>query len=249
MACPFRPSPSGSIPARAGEPINGFPWHGQGGVYPRTCGGTGRPRAVAASSQGLSPHVRGNLRQRLGCRVGDGSIPARAGEPVSGISLAIGHRVYPRTCGGTQFGICLGRSLWGLSPHVRGNRLGLDPLAGGRGSIPARAGEPGMDHWLRRHLRVYPRTCGGTWLVLAKRLDMQGLSPHVRGNPAFGAHCQNDIGSIPARAGEPASGVVSGHPQGVYPRTCGGTYSVLDFLIYCQGLSPHVRGNRSLTFV
>ena len=77
----LRSAPSGSIPARAGEPANAgtlpvAPW-----VYPRACGGTSRLALPYRRSLGLSPRVRGN--QAVGA-VGTpktGSIPARAGEP------------------------------------------------------------------------------------------------------------------------------------------------------------------------
>ena len=70
-----------SIPARAGEPSWGpsrqpLPW-----VYPRACGGTVLGAIAAAFAVGLSPRVRGNLVQQRSGRYGDGSIPARAGEP------------------------------------------------------------------------------------------------------------------------------------------------------------------------
>ena len=90
-----------------------------------------------------------------------------------------------------------------------------------------------------------------------------GLSPRVRGNPAFGNATTEMFGSIPACAGEPdrptadpsppgSIPACAGEPSkavpelahvGVYPRVCGGT--VLDFLIAYvdSGLSPRVRGN------
>ena len=57
-----------SIPARAGEPESEHHRQHGGEVYPRACGGTTMPAAVARYSTGLSPRVRGNpsdIRQRL----------------------------------------------------------------------------------------------------------------------------------------------------------------------------------------
>ena len=116
-----------SIPARAGEPS---PCPGGGSpsrVYPRACGGTRRPYQSCGLTIGLSPRVRGNLRQRHGRRGRRRSIPARAGEPEALVSNAILSQVYPRACGGTPPGHDDRRGLGGLSP--------------------ARAGEPSSPRW------------------------------------------------------------------------------------------------------
>ena len=54
----------------------------------------------------------------------------------------------------------------------------------------------------------------------------------------------DDGGSIPARAGEPASGYRAGYTAEVYPRACGGTIEALSGDGARKGLSPRVRGNR-----
>ena len=208
-----------SIPARAGEPGN-----------PRACGGTGIgvrgsiparagepwrrsrcPRgsrsipARAGEPTGdafrLSPRVRGNLCQGLR----PGSIPARAGEPTFLPRSRRSLKVYPRACGGTG-SIRSGVRDWsGLSPRVRGN---LNPwrMSGfQRGSIPARAGEPGrvgVRAWVHE---VYPRACGGTQHQGGHDDAHQGLSPRVRGNRGACRTGEGGRGSIPARAGEPPS--------------------------------------------
>ena len=92
-----------SIPACAGEPskmsANSFCLE----VYPRVCGGTGRPVAITSADPGLSPRVRGN-RFRVVDRSGNkGSIPACAGEPVAMARPKLAEKVYPRVCGGTAF--------------------------------------------------------------------------------------------------------------------------------------------------
>ena len=72
--------------------------------------------------------------------------------------------------------------------------------------------------------RVYPRVCGGTYIIANNADDSDGLSPRVRGNragapepvdisrsiPACAGNLVVDcqayrlVGSIPACAGEPA---------------------------------------------
>ncbi len=72
-----------SIPAPAGEPVEGSSAIGRSSVYPRACGGTQSTPAVEQSDTGLSPRLWGN--PCLSCRTPTcvGSIPAPAGEPVA----------------------------------------------------------------------------------------------------------------------------------------------------------------------
>ena len=159
--------------------------------------------AVAKSSSGLSPHVRGN-RDLDFVRVAlDGSIPARAGEPRRRVQGRRPGRVYPRTCGGTPLKEDDHGPDAGLSPHVRGNRAHGVRAVSNRGSIPARAGEPACGAGLGGLFQVYPRTCGGTYDVRRQPVPGWGLSPHVRGNRAISSRKRLSSGSIPARAGEP----------------------------------------------
>ena len=73
-----------------------------------------------------------------------GSIPACAGEPVTGRRCRIAEGVYPRVCGGTASGKVVCSSQKGLSPRVRGNRAPDSATAQSIRSIPACAGEPGV---------------------------------------------------------------------------------------------------------
>ena len=72
---------SGSIPARAGEPLRIQPRPVMSTVYPRACGGTSSQSTKPAGGRGLSPRVRGNQRAGVNRMAMAGSIPARAGEP------------------------------------------------------------------------------------------------------------------------------------------------------------------------
>ena len=95
------PYDMGSIPARAGEPHGGEKIIMRWRVYPRACGGTRAAVRQRDRDVGLSPRVRGNPRAALCAAVLSGSIPARAGEPISKAPLPIASGVYPRACGGT----------------------------------------------------------------------------------------------------------------------------------------------------
>ena len=125
--CRYRRVRGRSIPACAGESSASAPARAAPGVYPRVCGGIGRPGRRALRRQGLSPRVRGNLHQPDERNVFHGSIPACAR------GIASSSRV--------KFGTM------GLSPRVRGNRRGHRQRGVDRRSIPACAGE---SDWLRR---------------------------------------------------------------------------------------------------
>ena len=172
-----------SIPACAGEPRSAGPPGGRSRVYPRVCGGT--PPAMATSRRciGLSPRVRGNLRNLTRRLRIVGSIPACAGEP-DPLPLAVPcSRVYPRVCGGTIAENGTLPNDRGLSPRVRGNRRQSVQRNDTKRSIPACAGEPTLHRHGGDISGVYPRVCGGTSDVVAPTTWGRGLSPRVRGNP------------------------------------------------------------------
>ena len=167
--------------------------------------------------------MRGNHRGGRGGRLRARSIPACAGEPI--VCDTNGHicKVYPRVCGGTALPAKSRRPTKGLSPRVRGNRLVEIETVCAPGSIPACAGEPWRGCARRSPCRVYPRVCGGTWIVLTVLPRVPGLSPRVRGNPWAVDCARISLGSIPACAGEPYRHAGGGEPKAVYPRVCGGT--------------------------
>ena len=146
-------------------------------------------------------------------------------------------------CGGTQRGRRRSFRPGGLSPRVRGNRDSSHRDAYAEGSIPACAGEPPFLPGIPGMATVYPRVCGGTARRTRRRSRIAGLSPRVRGNqqPIIGRH--QNIGSIPACAGEPASPATICVPCWVYPRVCGGTSRSPNGREFAAGLSPRVRGN------
>ena len=238
-----RHDPAGSIPARAGEPLLLARPTAKRRVYPRACGGTASSPNRRTASAGLSPRVRGNPAPAVAVLLGNGSIPARAGEPRKRWRGTFPCRVYPRACGGTAIEKALHEVVAGLSPRVRGNRHHAGCGVRQSGSIPARAGEPCRAGGRIGAARVYPRACGGTGLTLAGSVRQAGLSPRVRGNHEEGQAHPADVGSIPARAGEPLAPFQARQHERVYPRACGGTFDSRGRRIENTGLSPRVRGN------
>ena len=156
------PPGSGSIPAHAGKPRSTPPPPRRPRVYPRACGETSPPRTPPLSCRGLSPRMRGNLAPALQEAEVAGSIPAHAGKPRGNTVSIQSMRVYPRACGETEG---LGRPLalhQGLSPRMRGNRVGHGRGVLGGGSIPAHAGKPPGRSVSYAVVGVYPRACGET---------------------------------------------------------------------------------------
>ena len=90
-----------SIPAPAGEPLEGGDCEAVIRVYPRACGGTASLPSIQRQSKGLSPP---------------------AGEPPFSSGQCASTKVYPRACGGTGPRSLEPRLAPGLSPRLRGNR-------------------------------------------------------------------------------------------------------------------------------
>ena len=207
--------------------------------------------------------MRGNRSPRFQGNRPDGTIPARAGEPLPKRIWKPLPEDYPRSCGGTRPRGRAHRGEAGLSPLVRGNRDaprvsrrrgGTIPARAGEPrvgresglcprTIPARAGEPRIEHRLPQWFEDYPRSCGGTIVGHAPGLGRQGLSPLVRGNPDTTPTPWSRRGTIPARAGEPPATRLGLRPRRDYPRSCGGTGAALAGGGDVVGLSPLVRGN------
>ena len=139
----------------------------------------------------------------LGRQVGEGPIPAGAGEPPGEPVPAVRWRAYPRRCGGTIRLNSVSAACRGLSPQVRGNLPSTRSSLALIGPIPAGAGEPGTSGSTRRAKRAYPRRCGGTMVRVLAARAARGLSPQVRGNREAGQRGLGHAGPIPAGAGEP----------------------------------------------
>ena len=193
--------------------------------------------------EGSIPARAGNRRKEVVYRWPVWSIPARAGEPHADRLDLPRTAVYPRPCGGTVMLWHEKKKEWGLSPPVRGNPEREFWRYMGRGSIPARAGEPSLGACVCQLVGVYPRPCGGTLSELPTTSSGYGLSPPVRGNRGSAVPLLIRHGSIPARAGEPRPELPGANRRRVYPRPCGGTAGYSAAAGCWRGLSPPVRGN------
>ena len=193
------------------------------------CGATYVLKYAIKQDSGLSPRVRGNQEGRMAYGSRLRSIPACAGQP-SRVTL-VG-----------------GRSRRGLSPRVRGNHY---------------SGLCAIWSWFT----VYPRVCGATvtMVALSRRNHLEVLNrphgsiPACAGQPRrAGAVDLAEIRSIPACAGQPRVHLsrvcgATGHdhvftrkrPRSI-PACAGQPYLQCPEPRRMKGLSPRVRGNRSL---
>ncbi len=133
----------------------------------------------------------------------------------------------------------------GLSPHARGNRVGVARMRATWGPIPACAGEPDGPCSCGRGSRAYPRMRGGTYDRPGLVAVWLGLSPHARGNLSSLSVFHLWFGPIPACAGEPRTHSNALSASRAYPRMRGGTQLSQDIAAPYRGLSPHARGNPS----
>ena len=232
----------GSIPACAGETVNGCAMFGMIRVYPRVCGGNSGKSYCKGCAMGLSPRVRGKLPAAISGFMAERSIPACAGETHNSVRPVISAKVYPRVCGGNPAKHGAGWTHEGLSPRVRGKPAAAPISANPAGSIPACAGETGATAGAAACSKVYPRVCGGNAHSLTFGFSKNGLSPRVRGKQTRPQALPPPTGSIPACAGETSPRSTKPHTSLVYPRVCGGNGAFRLFRGASGGLSPRVRG-------
>ena len=149
-------------------------------VYPRVCGVGGTLHAVNGYALGLSPRVRGGMKQYLpdgvklglSLRVRGGSsrrgrvrlegrfIPACAGWVCRARAGGMRTGGYPRVCGVGSSIHAIAMKTPGLSPRVRGGLSDARPTGRRDGFIPACAGWVGCTSIPASPARVYPRVCG-----------------------------------------------------------------------------------------
>ena len=252
----------GSIPACAGEPFrrrrpDRAPW-----VHPRVCGGAGGAPEWGLPFEGPSPRVRGSRRAVRRAACGDGSIPACAGEPVTGrlVETPVGRsipacagepapgdrqarwfRVHPRVCGGARVLRKRALSRVGPSPRVRGSRGPVGPDGRRAGSIPACAGEPSLQRHEAERARVHPRVCGGAGCDRSLNQSSAGPSPRVRGSPQGGDDRGHGRGSIPACGGSRSGPCRLRSRRGSIP-ACAGEPLVVRPELRRVGVHPRVCG-------
>ena len=140
-------------------------------------------------------------------RGGDqGLSPRGRGKPVFCAPIIYIVAVYPRVGGGNTSGTSPNGQNQGLSPRGRGKQRQNSRGRCIAGSIPAWAGETGEFVVRIFAYAVYPRVGGGNGSVATETYRYPGLSPRGRGKRPDFVRALPRPGSIPAWAGETASG-------------------------------------------
>ncbi len=158
----FVDSQHGTIPAGAGTPRHHRAAASRLRDYPRGCGDTKTTRRMAHLLLGLSPRVRGHLKELHDFFTIRGTIPAGAGTPAQRRSGRSDQEDYPRGCGDTKGQLENAHPIGGLSPRVRGHHQRTTRIARLQGTIPAGAGTPSAPWERFASERDYPRGCGDT---------------------------------------------------------------------------------------
>ena len=132
----------------------------------------------------------------------------------------------------------------GSSPRMRGTHMFGIGGAGGKGIIPAYAGNTCPA--IRKHspTRDHPRVCGEHALSTVLSTSSAGSSPRMRGTPKTAVFYDGSAGIIPAYAGN-TSGYPSARPYARdHPRVCGEHLISCTFPRNASGSSPRMRGTR-----
>ena len=216
----------GCIPAPAGETSPNYRYPGYPGVHPRACGGNPQSAPETLRGRGASPRLRGKPPRSPVLQAIAGCIPAPAGETRASPTESGPDGVHPRACGGNSGVGEAEIASRGASPRLRGKPDCADAGGGGKGCIPAPAGE--TVRWIEvdRPVTVHPRACGGNIAPRQPPPCGLGASPRLRGKRGGLPEGGGRPGCIPAPAGETADRISSSAPSWVHPRACGGNLPV-----------------------
>ena len=171
----------GIIPAYAGNTSIKARFCAADRDHPRICGEHSHTLKWKGDIMGSSPHMRGTLSAVVSDVLFAGIIPAYAGNTSRVVRIWTWCRDHPRICGehyGSRSG---GMSALGSSPHMRGTLVKRQFDAGGRGIIPAYAGNTLPWRQCPTIFRDHPRICGEHVTVYKHVRGWKGSSPHMRG--------------------------------------------------------------------
>ena len=155
-------------------------------VYPRGCGELWLRPCGPRLVTGLSPWVRGTLKNEYSKEENGRFIPVGAGNSTR-LSLSTATMtVYPRGCGELVASAIPAPMRYGLSPWVRGTRRNAILFESVTGFIPVGAGNSLSGCGTVVQSAVYPRGCGELTVRRNLSIVSNGLSPWVRGTRSRG---------------------------------------------------------------
>ena len=216
-----RRNEGGLIPAGAGQTACLDNSTRSSRAHPRGCGADIRLCDGTYQDPGSSPRVRGRLGHHPFKVERRGLIPAGAGQTKQPTSCLSGCRAHPSGCGADGIGLNL---LWGASgssPRVRGRLAWADDAPHWLGLIPAGAGQTRPVQYRRPAHGAHPRGCGADAGANVLAVSRQGSSPRVRGRRPGGVDLVEQVGLIPAGAGQTPLCPAVAPRRGAHPRGCG----------------------------
>ena len=157
----------GPIPAGAGGTTRSRWTRWTGRAYPRRRGGNSVYELMNRDPKGLSPQARGELSPYPRHSIVKGPIPAGAGGTTRSRGCNCTTGAYPRRRGGNEGIEVPPKSVTGLSPQARGERLVRMNQRAAVGPIPAGAGGTNIHAGTFRTGGAYPRRRGGNYRLKA----------------------------------------------------------------------------------
>ena len=200
-SCDYRTGAAGLIPASAGQTTLRRVRCRYRGTHPRECGADRRATLGCRWLRGSSPRVRGRRPAPGVPPVSEGLIPASAGQ-----TGRLGAQLLDPV---------------GSSPRVRGRREFSVSRNAGQGLIPASAGQTKICRIMGGFLSAHPRECGADRPFPRGTHQRQGSSPRVRGRPSEWNDQFQDLGLIPASAGQTQPSRATPCTATAHPRECG----------------------------
>ena len=189
------------IPARAGNTKarnTGIFAHG---AHPRSRGEHRRCFCFCSCGLGSSPLARGTLKGGEHHVLGNGLIPARAGNTDPGPWPRTLRWAHPRSRGEHTTLYDQWLADWGSSPLARGTPSTTARLTSRTGLIPARAGNTSFPQAAAALGRAHPRSRGEHRVSCSASRISKGSSPLARGTHLVLLDVCERTGLIPARAG------------------------------------------------
>ena len=192
---------AGIIPACAGNTRTPRGFRTGRRDHPRVCGEHDHIGHGGIRVKGSSPRVRGTPGRRVCAQAMRGIIPACAGNTLRPSHASSMHGDHPRVCGEHTEGTSKTARWQGSSPRVRGTRTARTETGGDPGIIPACAGNTTSATHQAPSGGDHPRVCGEHSLMPSPSSSTSGSSPRVRGTPDGRRKSVEDMGIIPACAG------------------------------------------------